>query len=63
MFPDLPTNDDDEALIRPEAGEELVTISLLKQYTYCARVVYYETCTPGIRPRTFSIRRLYWSEV
>ncbi len=54
MFHNLPTNDDD-ALIRPELGAELVTISLLKQYTYCPRVVYYETCTPGVRPRTYKM--------
>lgn len=54
MFPDLPTNDD-EARIEPERGEEMVTISLLKQYVYCPRVVYYETCTPGVRPHTYKM--------
>jgi len=49
-------NDDDPLLIEPERGEEKVTISLLKQYTYCPRVVYYETCTPGIRPRTYKMQ-------
>ncbi|MCC7206792.1 MAG: CRISPR-associated protein Cas4 [Anaerolineae bacterium] len=57
MFPNLPTNDDeDAALIEPETGEEQVTISLLKQHTYCPRVVYFETCTPGIRPRTYKMQ-------
>lgn len=55
MFPNLPTNDD-EVLIEPERGEEMVTISLLKQYIYCPRVVYYETCTPGVRPRTYKMQ-------
>jgi CRISPR-associated exonuclease Cas4 len=55
MFPDLPTNDEDALLIEPESSSDLVTISLLKQYTYCPRVVYYETCTPGIRPRTYKM--------
>lgn len=55
MFPNLPMNEDDEARIKPEAGEELVTTSLLKQYAYCPRVVYYESCTPGVRPRTYKM--------
>ena len=56
MFRNLPTNDEDDTLIEPETGELLVTITLLKQYTYCPRVVYYETCTPGIRPRTYKMQ-------
>lgn len=56
MFPNLPTSDEDDRLIEPERGEEMVTISLLKQYTYCPRVVYYETCTPGVRPRTYKMK-------
>lgn len=55
MFPDLPTNDEDALLIEPESNSDLVTISLLKQYSYCPRVVYYETCTPGIRPHTYKM--------
>src|SRR5690348_3880133 len=43
----LPMNEDDFLEIQPETGEKFVTISLLKQYIYCPRVVYYETCTPG----------------
>jgi CRISPR-associated exonuclease Cas4 len=56
MFPNPPTNDDGEVLIEPERGEELVTITLLKQYTFCPRVVYYETCTPGVRPTTYKMQ-------
>lgn len=55
MFPDLPTNDEDILEIRPEEQNDLVTISMLKQYTYCPRIVYYETCTPGIRPVTYKM--------
>jgi len=55
MFPDLPTNEE-AYLIEPERDEELVAITLLKQYIYCPRVVYYETCTPGIRPRTYKMQ-------
>ena len=32
-----------------------MTITTLKQYTYCPRVVYYESCTPDIRPRTYKM--------
>jgi CRISPR-associated exonuclease Cas4 len=56
MFPYLPMNEDDDALIEPETTDHQVTITLLKQYTYCPRVVYYETCTPGIRPRTYKMQ-------
>jgi CRISPR-associated exonuclease Cas4 len=60
MFPDPPTNEpaSDHALewLPPEHGLDLVTVTLLKQYTYCPRVVYYETCTPGIRPTTYKMQ-------
>lgn len=61
MSPDLPMNDsasEDNAFdqLEPEQGQALVTITLLKQYTYCPRVVYYETCTPGIRPTTYKMQ-------
>jgi CRISPR-associated exonuclease Cas4 len=56
-YPDLPMNEDDLIEILPERPpEETITISLLKQYIYCPRVVYYETCTPGIRPTTYKMR-------
>lgn len=32
-----------------------MTITLIKQYTYCPRVVYFETCTPDVRPRTYKM--------
>lgn len=27
----------------------------LKQYVYCPRIVFFERCTPGIRPRTYAM--------
>lgn len=27
----------------------------LKQYSYCPRVIYYERCLPGVRPRTYKM--------
>ncbi|MDL1922748.1 CRISPR-associated protein Cas4 [Chloroflexi bacterium CFX3] len=44
----------DEMIERAELADAL-TITLLKQYTYCPRVVYYETCTPGVRPTTYKM--------
>ena len=32
-----------------------ITITLIKQHTYCPRVVYYETCTPDVRPTTYKM--------
>lgn len=62
-YPDPPMNDDELAMdeaelldILPDVPqEEAVTISLLKQYAYCPRVVYYETCTPKVRPVTYKM--------
>lgn len=60
MFPDLPMNepapDDELVWLPPEHGSDLVTVTLLKQYTYCPRIVYHETCTPGIRPTTYKMQ-------
>ncbi len=33
-------------------NDHLFTVTDIKQYTYCPRVVYYERCLPHIRPRT-----------
>ncbi len=44
----------DEMMERAELAEAL-TITLLKEYAYCPRVVYYETCTPGVRPTTYKM--------
>lgn len=32
------------------------TVTDLKQFSYCARVVYYERCLPHIRPRTYKMQ-------
>lgn len=32
------------------------TVTDLKQFGYCARVVYYERCLPHIRPRTYKMQ-------
>jgi CRISPR-associated exonuclease Cas4 len=32
--------------------DSLLTVTDLKQYDYCARVVFYERCLPHVRPRT-----------
>lgn len=69
MYPDPPMNEDNAQptpdmesssnpleYVPPEQSADWVTISLLKQYIYCPRVVYYETCTPGIRPTTYKMQ-------
>ncbi len=33
----------------------LFTVTDLKQFTYCQRVIFYERCLPHIRPRTFKM--------
>jgi CRISPR-associated exonuclease Cas4 len=35
---------------------EVLTSTDLKQYTYCPRVIYFEACTPGIRPTTYKMK-------
>jgi len=43
--------DDESLFIRPEIPPDmLIAVTLLKQYAYCPRIVYYETCTPRVRP-------------
>lgn len=53
MFPNLPMNDSPERL--PSETNDLLTITLLKQYAYCPRMAYYLTCIPDIRPRTYKM--------
>ena len=39
-----------------EAEEELIfTVTDLKQYTYCPRVVFYTYCLPLLRPKTYKM--------
>lgn len=33
----------------------LFTVTDLKQFTYCQRIIFYERCLPHIRPRTFKM--------
>jgi CRISPR-associated exonuclease Cas4 len=33
----------------------MLIVTDLKQYSYCARVVYYEKCLPQVRPRTYKM--------
>jgi CRISPR-associated exonuclease Cas4 len=35
--------------------ERLFIVEDLKQFLYCKRIVFYERCMPGVRPRTFSM--------
>ena len=42
--------------MRDENGERLVfTVTDLKQYTYCPRIVYYTYCLPLVRPTTYKM--------
>ena len=34
----------------------LFTVTDLKQYMYCPRILYYQTCLPTIRPTTYKMR-------
>lgn len=53
MSPNPPMSDDLEEFALESHG--LMTITLLKQYTYCPRIAYYLTCTPHVRPRTYKM--------
>lgn len=58
MFPNPLMSDEEPPLDEAAldiANDAPLTITLLKQHTYCARVVYYETCTPDVRPRTYKM--------
>ncbi len=33
----------------------LLTVTDIKQFMYCARVIYYERCLPHVRPRTYKM--------
>lgn len=35
--------------------EHFFTVTDLKQFAYCARVVFYERCLPHVRPRTYKM--------
>lgn len=38
-----------------DGDAEFFTVTDLKQYIYCARVVFYERCLPDFRPRTYKM--------
>lgn len=38
-----------------DSDTDLLTVTDLKQYAYCARVSYYEHCLPDLRPRTYKM--------
>lgn len=40
----------------PNHEADLVTVTDIKQWGYCKRVVYYQRCLPDIRPITYSMR-------
>ncbi len=48
-----PTENPDSEWTDPTQDD--ITVTLIKQYTYCPRVVHFETCTPDIRPRTYKM--------
>lgn len=35
--------------------DQLFTVTDLKQFAYCARVIFYEQCLPHVRPRTYKM--------
>ncbi|MCS6872752.1 MAG: CRISPR-associated protein Cas4 [Anaerolineae bacterium] len=39
-----------------DGDETLFTVTDLKQFAYCQRIFYYETCLPNIRPITFKMQ-------
>jgi CRISPR-associated exonuclease Cas4 len=43
-------------MMRAEVGEQVVfTVTDLRQYTYCPRIVFYTYCLPLIRPTTYKM--------
>jgi CRISPR-associated exonuclease Cas4 len=36
-------------------SDHYLTVTDLKQYSYCQRVIFYERCLPHIRPRTYKM--------
>jgi CRISPR-associated exonuclease Cas4 len=39
-----------------DADVLLFTITDLKQYAYCARILYYQACLPDVRPMTYKMQ-------
>lgn len=40
----------------PDGNNSLFTVTDLKQFMYCRRILYYHTCLPDIRPVTYKMR-------
>lgn len=40
---------------QPESTAWYLQVTDLKQYSYCPRIVFYQTCLPGIRPTTYKM--------
>lgn len=39
----------------PDRDNRLFTVTDLKQYIYCARILYYHACLPDVRPVTYKM--------
>lgn len=39
-----------------DQNDALFTVTDLKQYTYCPRILYYQLCLPAIRPVTYKMQ-------
>ncbi|GAB5494568.1 MAG: CRISPR-associated protein Cas4 [Phototrophicaceae bacterium] len=40
----------------PDGNSDLFTVTDLKQFMYCQRILYYHTCLPDIRPVTYKMQ-------
>lgn len=40
----------------PDGNEMLFTVTDLKQFMYCKRILYYHTCLPDVRPVTYKMQ-------
>lgn len=40
----------------PDSDQTLFTVTDLKQFMYCGRILYYHTCLPDIRPVTYKMQ-------
>ncbi|MDQ7034313.1 MAG: hypothetical protein Q9P01_05610 [Anaerolineae bacterium] len=40
----------------PDSNPSLFTVTDLKQFIYCQRILYYQTCLPDVRPVTLKMK-------
>ncbi len=40
----------------PDGNDTLFTVTDLKQFMYCPRILYYHTCLPDVRPVTYKMQ-------